>query len=103
MAETQPDQDPHTGDRPVVAGTGISAALVVGVVLAILTIVVAIQNTDKVRMQFLAWDLDAPVVAVILAAGVAGVLLDETLGFFWRRRRRRTLAERAELRRPRRS
>lgn len=93
----------HGGEvTPVFRGTGVSAALVVGVVLAILTLIVAVQNTDDVGLDFLFWDVEAPLVAVILAAAIAGVLLDETLGFFWRRRRRRHLAERAELRRLRR-
>lgn len=83
-------------------GTGVSVALVIGVVVTVLAIIVAIQNTDDVGVDFLAWDVEAPLVAVILAAGVAGVLFDEILGFFWRRRRRHHLAERAELRRLRR-
>ena len=95
-AARPPRQD---GDEqtPVFRGTGVSAAMVVGLLLAILVIVVAVQNTGRVNAEFLAWEVDAPLVAVILAASVAGVLLDETLGFFWRRRRRRHFAERAEL------
>lgn len=87
---------------PDLRGTGVSAGLVIGVLLAILAIVIAVQNTTDVRVTFLAWEIDAPLVAVILAAVVAGVLLDETLGIFWRRRKRRHLAERVELRRLRR-
>ena len=89
-------------EAPALRGTGISVALVVGVVVTVFAIIVAIQNTDDVGVDFLAWDLEAPLVAVILAAAVAGVLFDEILGFFWRRRRRHDLAERAELRRLRR-
>ncbi len=77
----------------------MSATLVTGVVLAILVIVIAAQNTGNISVNFLIWEVDAPLVVVILAAGVAGVLLDETLGFFWRRHRRRHLTERTELRR----
>lgn len=84
---------------PVFRGTGVSVALVIGVVVTVLAIIVAIQNTDDVGIDFLAWDLEVPLVAVVLAAAVAGVLFDEILGFFWRRRRRHDLAERAELRR----
>lgn len=84
---------------PVFRGTGVSVALVIGVVVTVLAIIVAIQNTDDVGIDFLAWDVEVPLVAVILAAAVAGVLFDEILGFFWRRRRRHDLAERAELRR----
>jgi uncharacterized integral membrane protein len=91
------------GERPVFRGTGVSVALVVGILLAVLAIVVAVQNTDDVRVDFLGWEVDAPLLAVILTAALAGVLLDEILGFFWRRRRRRHLADRAELRRLRRS
>jgi uncharacterized integral membrane protein len=84
---------------PVFRGTGVSVALVIGVVVTVLAIIIAIQNTDDVDVDFLAWDVEAPLVAVILAAAVAGVLFDEILGLFWRRRRRHHLAERAELRR----
>lgn len=87
---------------PVFRGTGVSVTLVIGVVVTILAIIVAIQNTGDVGVEFLAWDVEAPLVAVILASAVAGVLFDEILGFFWRRRRRRHLAERVELRRLRR-
>ena len=73
-------------------------ALVVGVVVTVLAIIVAFQNTDDVGVDFLAWDVEAPLVVVILAAAVAGVLFDEILGFFWRRRRRHHLADQAELR-----
>lgn len=84
---------------PVFRGTGVSVALVVGLAVTVLAIIVAFQNTDDVGVDFLGWDVDAPLVVVILAAAVAGVLFDEILGFFWRRRRRHHLAERAELRR----
>jgi uncharacterized integral membrane protein len=88
---------------PVFRGTGVNTALVIGLVLAVLAIIVAVQNTRDVRVKFLAWEANTPLVALILAAAVAGVVLDETLGFFWRRHRRRHLADRAELRRLRRS
>lgn len=94
-----PETDVGGEATPRLRGTGVSAALVIGVLLAILAIIIAVQNTESVSVHFLAWDVDAPLVAVILAAGVAGVVLDETLGFFWRRRRRSQLADRAALRR----
>jgi uncharacterized integral membrane protein len=102
---TGPDAVTTVGGEgsPVFRGTGVSVALVVGVLIAVLAIVVAVQNTDDVNVDFLGWEVDAPLLAVILTAAVAGVLLDEILGFFWRRRRRRHLADRAELRRLRRS
>ena len=94
----------ESGDEttPDFRGTGVSVALVIGVVVSVLVIIVAFQNTDDVGVDFLAWDVEAPLVVVILAAAVAGVLFDEILGLFWRRRRRHQLAERAELRRLRR-
>lgn len=98
-SSVEPPAEPGGEARPVFRGTGVSVALVVGVLLAILAIIVAVQNTEDVNIDFLAWELDAPLVAVILAAAVAGVVLDEILGFFWRRRRRRHLAERAEIQR----
>lgn len=80
----------------------MSAALVIGLLLAILATVIAIQNTREVTVVFLAWEVGAPLVAVLLTAGIAGVVLDEVLGFVWRRRRRRNLAEHVELDRLRR-
>jgi len=103
-SEAAATSDEHVVEgSPVFRGTGVSVALVVGVVLAVLAIVVAVQNTEDVNVDFLGWEVDAPLLAVILTAAVAGVLLDEILGFFWRRRRRGQLADRAELRRLRRS
>jgi uncharacterized integral membrane protein len=102
--DKEPDAGPMTGEQPpVYRGTGVSAALIIGTALAILAIILALQNTEDTTVQIFAGDYNAPLVVVILAAVVAGVILDEIVGVFWRRRRRRQLAERAELRRFRRS
>lgn len=86
----------------VYRGTGISVALIIGVLLAVVTIIFAFQNTEDTTVEVFAGDFRAPLVVVILAAAIAGVVLDEIFGLFWRHRRRRRLADRAELRRLRR-
>jgi uncharacterized integral membrane protein len=91
------------GEGTVYRGTGVSATLIVGTIVAILAIILAVQNTETTTVEVFRADYSAPLVVVILAAAIAGVLLDEVAGLFWRRRRRRHLAERAELRRFRRS
>jgi uncharacterized integral membrane protein len=101
--EQHPPERPPGDQGPVYRGTGVSAALIIGIVLAVLALILAIQNTKNTTVKVFAADYEAPLVVVILAAGLAGVILDEIVGFFWRRLRRRRLAESAELRRLRRS
>lgn len=108
-AEPDSGRPPETGradqraaTTPVYRGTGVSVALVVGVALTVLAIILAAQNTENTTVEVFAADFRAPLVVVILAAAITGVILDEVFGFFWRHRRRHRLAERAELRQLRR-
>ncbi|MFZ0493839.1 MAG: lipopolysaccharide assembly protein LapA domain-containing protein [Acidimicrobiia bacterium] len=83
----------------VFIGTGLFWGLVFGVLLAVVVIILAAQNTGNTIVKFLGWDFSTPLIAVILAALLVGVVLDELVGLIYRARRRRTLTDRKELER----
>jgi uncharacterized integral membrane protein len=83
----------------IFVGTGLFWGLVFGVLLAVIMIILAAQNTDDTMISFLGWDFSMPLIAVILAALLVGVVLDEVVGLVYRARRRRTLTDRKELKR----
>ncbi|HUP17011.1 MAG TPA: LapA family protein [Acidimicrobiia bacterium] len=90
---------PRTEPERVFVGTGLFWGLIFGVILALAAIVLAAQNTDTVTISFLAWDFSTPLIVLILGALLIGIVLDELLGLVYRKRRRRTLRERDELKR----
>ncbi len=83
----------------VFVGTGLFWGLIVGVALALVVIILAAQNTRTVTLSFLGWDFSTPLIVLILGALLIGVVVDELFGLVYRKRRRRTLGEREELRR----
>lgn len=87
----------------VFVGTGLFWGLVIGVVLAVAVIVLAAQNTERAAIAFLGWGFSTPLIVVILASLVAGVIFDELFGLVYRVRRRKTLNERDQLKRIKRS
>jgi uncharacterized integral membrane protein len=90
----------ETGPSPrLTARTELPFGLVFLLLLALLIVVFAVQNTQSVRIQFLAWEGRFPLAIVIIAVVVATIILDELLGLVFRRRRRKRVAERAELER----
>jgi uncharacterized integral membrane protein len=78
-------------------GTGVFWGLVVGVMLAVIVIVFAAQNTQSATVKVLAWDWSAPLFVVVLLSLIIGIVLDEIVGLLFRARRRRRLSEKAEL------
>ncbi|MDF1596145.1 MAG: lipopolysaccharide assembly protein LapA domain-containing protein [Acidimicrobiia bacterium] len=95
-------EEVHTGKEPPGLrqdGTGIRWSLIAGLILIAAITILAAQNTQNVRLNYLGWTGRAPLVAIILATVFVAVLIDEAVGFFWRRRHRRLVAEREELRR----
>jgi uncharacterized integral membrane protein len=106
--EAYAEFDPATADadalpEPVVhtqfVGTGVFWGLVVGVVLAIVVIGFAAQNTQAVTVKAIVWDWSSPLFVVVLISVIMGIVLDEIVGLLFRARRRRLMAEKAELRR----
>lgn len=90
---------PRAEPERVFVGTGLFWGLIVGVILALAVIVLAAQNTDTVTITFLAWDFSTPLIVLILGTLLIGLVVDELLGLVYRKRRRRTLRERDELKR----
>ncbi len=81
------------------SGTGPRWGLIIGIVLAIPLIVFLALNTQSVEINFINWSTEVPLVSVLAATVVLTVIITEVIGLFVRRRRRKILAERAELRR----
>ncbi len=91
--------DSVTEPERVFVGTGVFWGLIVGVILALAVLILAAQNTTDVTISFLGWDFSTPLIVLILGTLLIGIVLDELFGLVYRKRRRRTLRERAELKR----
>lgn len=94
-AESRPEPVVHTQ----FVGTGVFWGLVVGVVLAIVVIGFAAQNTQAATVKAIVWEWSSPLFVVVLISVIMGIVLDEIVGLLFRARRRRLMAEKAELRR----
>lgn len=97
-AESSETTREPTWERSFV-GTGLFWGLIVGVILALVVIILAAQNTGTITVSFLGWSFSAPLIALILGGLLVGVVVAELFGLVYRKRRRRTLKERDELRR----
>lgn len=86
-------------ERRVFVGTGFFWGLVVGVVITAMVIVFAAQNTASIEVKFLGWRFATPLIVLILGSVLAGIVIDEVAGLVYRRRKRRILNEREELKR----
>jgi uncharacterized integral membrane protein len=63
------------------------------VIVAAVILLIA-QNTAKATVSWAVWDIDVPLVALVLFCMLVAVVLDELIGLVWRRRRRRMLSDR---------
>ncbi len=99
VVEPEPVAVPAPEQQRVFAGTGISWAFIFGVLLTVAIIVLAVQNTDQVPVTLYFWDIEAPLIIVMVVTGLAAILIDELIGMIIRRRKRKVLAEREELKR----
>lgn len=70
------------------ARTGLSITLAIGIVLLVLFAIFAVQNTERVEVEFLAWTFQVSRITMLLATAVIFIVLDEIAGYMWRRRRR---------------
>ncbi len=95
----QPVSVPEPEQHRIFAGTGISWAFVFGVILTVAIIILAVQNTDPVPVTLYFWETEAPLIIVMLVTALVAILIDEMIGLVIRRRKRRIMAEREELRR----
>ena len=78
-------------------GTGLYWTLIVGLVAAVAALIGIIQNSQSVELRYLVWSGSASLAVIMLAAVVVSVAGTVAIGAGWRRRRRRTLADRQEL------
>lgn len=93
-------QPEHDNDvRVEYSGTGFYVSLAIIFLTAITLLILAVQNTREVTVEFLGLEFDLPLFAVILGTALIAVILDELIGVVWRRQRRTRLEERAELQR----
>jgi len=83
----------------VFVGTGLFWGLVIGALLTVIVIILAAQNTQQVTVKFLPFEIGTPLIVVLLASLLVGVILDEIVGWAYRARRRRTLTDKEELKR----
>jgi uncharacterized integral membrane protein len=79
-------------------GTGLYWTLIVALVVAMAIIIGIIQNSQGVRLKYLAWTGNLPLAVVLLTTIVLTVALTSLVGVIWRRRRRRLLTDSVELR-----
>ena len=70
------------------ARAGVSISVAVGLVLLVLFAIFAVQNTEAVEVEFLAWTFQTSRITMLLVTAVLFIVLDEIAGYVWRRRRR---------------
>lgn len=91
------NETPDRETRIEYRGTGFYVGLAVVLVLAVVLLILAVQNTQDVTVSFLAFEFTVPLFAVAIGAVLLAVILDELVGLVWRKQRRIRLEERAEL------
>lgn len=98
---TRADTPGESAEQPAYteSGPGVPWRLALFLILAIVIVVFAVQNTQAVELHFLGWNWDLPLVIIILMAVVVTIILDQILTGLVTRRRRRRRIEREELRR----
>lgn len=78
-------------------GTGVTPLMIALGVVAVLFIIFLAQSTEEVAIEFLVWEVDAPLYVVLLVTMAASGFLTLAVAGIWRRRRRRQRAEHEEL------
>jgi uncharacterized integral membrane protein len=79
-----PDQPPLDVD----GRTGLGAGAIATIVGLALLIVFMVQNTERVAVSFLFWDLEWPVWLMVLGAALLGAIVLYGLGVVRRHRQR---------------
>jgi uncharacterized integral membrane protein len=102
MAREGPAPGPDGETVTEYRGAGIMWTAVALIVALALFVVVALQNTHDVTFEVLWFDFAVPLILVIAITFAVALVIGEAVGFVWRRRRRRQLRDRDELRRLRR-
>lgn len=82
-------------------GVGIIGGVVALVVAAAVVVAAIVQNTDDVGFELLWFDIESPLVVLLLCSALFAVIVDQLVGLVWRRRRRELRRMRQELERRR--
>lgn len=88
MTEPQPESTQQAVEPEPKRGAGLSISVAVGIVLLVLFAIFALQNTETVEVEFLAWTFQTSRIVMLLVTAGIFVILDEIAGYLWRRRRR---------------
>ena len=99
MSPMEPSEEPLRGAEVTHKGSGMAWGAVLILIGLALLVVFAVQNTDPVPVEFLWLQGEYPLSLVILITVAVVVLFVELFGLFYRRRRRKRLTEREELKR----
>jgi len=75
-------------EAPQPARAGLSVTLAIGIILLVLFAVFAVQNTEKIEVEFLAWTFQVSRITMLLVTAAIFIVLDEIFGYMWRRRHR---------------
>ncbi len=97
QSESPPPVPPARSDE--ISRTELSWGLGLALLLGLVVVVFAVQNTAAVDINFLGWTWQTPLAMVIFLVAVATAVTDELFGLVSRRRRRRRKAEKMELKR----
>jgi uncharacterized integral membrane protein len=81
-------------DQDEALGTGVTRYLVAIVVLALLFVVLAAQNSQRVAVDLFVWQPDPPMYAVAFVSALLGALATIVGSAVWRHRRRQLIGER---------
>jgi uncharacterized integral membrane protein len=99
LTPIEPSENPPRSPEVTHKGSGVAWGAVVILIGLALLVVFAVQNTDPVPVEFLWLHGEYPLSLVILITVAVVVLFVELFGLFYRRRRRKRVAEREELKR----
>ncbi len=88
---------PAVPTRKVYKGSGSIPAVVCIFLLGLALVLLVAQNSDDVNFHYLWFDARVSLPLLLLATALASFVLDEVLGWVWRRRRRRLHNTREQL------
>jgi uncharacterized integral membrane protein len=94
-ADTAKPPRRHTGDR--LRGLGLWWTFAAALVLGIAVVIAIAQNSHGVRVHYIVWHANVPLIVVVLTTALIAILLDEAGGLIWRHRRRARIGRRSEL------
>jgi uncharacterized integral membrane protein len=75
----------------------VSGRLVAVVIVGVLLVVLAAQNSDLARIRLLLWEVDTPLYALVVISALSGAVIAVASGGIWRHRRQIRTDEHREL------